>query len=406
MNFLSHFPDPDELLKNNADEQVLHVNGHIHTPYSFSSFDEISRIFERARDEQVDVLGINDFFVADGYGEFAQLAEEYKKFPLFNVEFIGLITEYQQRGITVNDPNNPGRIYFSGKGLDFPLKGTDDDDAFLNALMDESRQHVSAMIEKVDGLLKQVNPKLGLTYSFVKEKYARELVRERHIAKAIRVLAESCFTDENERLDFYSALLGTVPKSDLADFAALENEIRGKLLKSGGPAFVPEAPASFPPVEQIRDYILHRGGIPCYPVLLDDRKGKIITGFESDWERMDQKLKELQVYMLELIPSRNSLAKLREFVAFFSERGYAISLGSEHNTPGEFPVEVKVDGANPLPDNLKEVSYQGACVIAAHQYLHAKGKMGFVNLNGQRSIYSVEELARFGNAIIKYFIAK
>ena len=74
-----------------------------------------------ASEEKIAVLGINDFYVTDGYDSFHKGCIENKIFPLFNIEFIGLLKEEQKKGIRINDPNNPGRIYFSGKGLDYPF---------------------------------------------------------------------------------------------------------------------------------------------------------------------------------------------------------------------------------------------------------------------------------------------
>ena len=97
------------------------ANGHIHTPYSFSAFSDMETIFRMAREEKIAVLGINDFYVSDGYDEFHKGCIANRIFPLFNIEFIGLLKEEQKKGIRINDPNNPGRIYFSGKGLDYPF---------------------------------------------------------------------------------------------------------------------------------------------------------------------------------------------------------------------------------------------------------------------------------------------
>ena len=79
-------------------------------------------IFRMATDENIAVLGINDFFVTDGYEAFHNGSLKNKIFPLFNIEFIGLLKEEQKKGIRINDPNNPGRIYFCGKGLDYPFQ--------------------------------------------------------------------------------------------------------------------------------------------------------------------------------------------------------------------------------------------------------------------------------------------
>jgi len=114
----------------------------------------------------------------------------------------------------------------------------------------------------------------------------------------------------------------------------------------------------------------------------------------------------MDIHMLELIPSRNSTEKLREFIQYFVGKGYVISMGSEHNTPGIFPVEVKIDGTNTLPDDLKEISYHGACVIAAHQYLKAKGKDGFVTPQGKRTDTKIADFIKLGNAVIKNVISE
>jgi len=405
MNFLREYPDIETLMRIGGDVSIPHVNGHIHTPYSFSSFDNIAQIFDLAKGEEVDVLGINDFFVSDGYNEFYNYAVKNGVFPLFNVEFIGLIPELQRRNVTINDPNNPGRIYLSGKGLNYPYRVSEESKRFLDDLIAESQKQVAKMIEKVNYLLQSIYPEMSLTYNDVKSKYAKELVRERHIAKAVRVLVEKNYPKKSGKMMFYTELFDVEPRSNPEDIPAIENEIRSKLLKAGGSAFVPESPASFPPVERISEYILDAGGIPCYPVLLDDRKGNVITVFERDWEFMDEQLKAMNVHMIELIPSRNSVPKLREFIKYFTKKGYVISLGSEHNTPGVFPIEVKVDGEDILPEDLKKVSYDGACVIAAHQYLKANGEEGFVSANGDRTQRAVAEMITLGNAVIKEMIA-
>ena len=135
MNFLKDFPEAKALLETEINATLPKVNGHVHTPYSFSSFDDIAQIFDLAQKENVDIIGINDFFVADGYGQFYDYAVKTRKFPLFNVEFIGLIPAFQEKGITVNDPNNPGRIYFSGKGLNYPYSVSEGMQKFLQGLL-------------------------------------------------------------------------------------------------------------------------------------------------------------------------------------------------------------------------------------------------------------------------------
>ena len=115
--FLNSLPWHDELRKQLTGGEIpefREANGHIHTPYSFSAFDSMDTVFKMAREEEISALGINDFFVTDGYEAFHDGCIRNNIFPLFNIEFIGLLKEEQKAGIRINDPNNPGRIYFSG----------------------------------------------------------------------------------------------------------------------------------------------------------------------------------------------------------------------------------------------------------------------------------------------------
>ena len=68
----------------------------------------------------VRVVGINDFNTTDGFGEWSAGCAERGLFPLFGIEFISLSGEDQHNGVRVKDPNNPRRIYLSGKGLKCP----------------------------------------------------------------------------------------------------------------------------------------------------------------------------------------------------------------------------------------------------------------------------------------------
>jgi len=383
------------------DQTVLNVNGHLHTPYSFSSFNNIEQIFKMADDENIDVIGINDFFTVDGYPEFHRLSKTYKKYPLFNIEFIGLVENFQQNNIRVNDPSNPGRIYFSGKGLRYPFSVNTDNQHFINQLIKNSQLQVQQMTEKANNLLKQLDASIGIDYGTVKKQFAKNLVRERHIAKAIKHAIFQAFTDEKSRVLAFTQLFGNKAlKSSVNDEASLENEIRSNLLKSGGSAFVPETKDAFPALDEIIHFILAAQGIPCYPVLLDHGQGQF-TDFENDWEKMHLFLKSKNVHCIELIPSRNTIKILTEFVEFFQNKGYLILLGSEHNTPGIFPLTVKIEGQNNLSEYLKKISYNSSCVVAAHQFLVSEGKEGYINQSGSAKANHFYDFVKLGNAIIK-----
>jgi len=398
--YLNHLPGESTLLTLNTPFDVLPVNGHVHTPYSFSAFDSIGELFQMAVDEKIAALGINDFFVTDGYDEFCRFAANSHIFPLFNIEFISLMKAEQQLGIRVNDPNNPGRCYFSGKGLDYPFRIDDNLKRILNRVVSESQNQMRQMIAKMNEWLRQTNVPLSLTYEDVKRRYARELVRERHLAKALRVAVFEHMVDKESRLEWLTKLFGgKVPASEPNDVPALENEIRSYLLKSGGPAFVEEDDKAFLSLEQVIEIISMAGGIPCYPVLLDDKNGGY-TEFEADAASLLQSLRNMQIGCIELIPGRNDATHLERFVQYFNREGFVILLGTEHNTPDRIPLTCDTRGRKPLSAEMARIGYEGACVTAAHQYLRNTGKEGFLRADFTPDPGKKDYLVNLGNALL------
>jgi hypothetical protein len=406
-NFLSGFPSLEILFKEmhgHSFPLYRESNCHIHTPYSFSAFSDMTSLFSMAVNEKIAVLGINDFFVTDGYDAFHKGCMKNNIFPLFNIEFIGLLKEEQQKGIRINDPNNPGRIYFCGKGLDYPFHTGFLLRKQLKSVIKESQIQIKAMIFKLNRLIEKKNPSLKLSYEKIKKEYAHDLVRERHIAKALRILIFENFLTPESRLSFLETLYdGKKSKAGLSDNSALENEIRSNILKSGGAAFVEEDESSFLELKKIIRIIIKAGGIPCYPVLLDDPSGKC-TEFESDPEKLHASLSRLGIECIELIPGRNDLSALKKFVEFFHNKGFIITFGSEHNTPEMTPLTVKARGYVPLDESLKKIAWEGTCVIAAHQYLRADGRQGYVLPDGTHSVKQMRELINLGQIVIEYFL--
>ncbi len=383
------------------------VNNHLHTPYSFSAFDSIEQIFRMAKNENVISVGINDFYTADGYEEFNHFASKYKIYPTFNIEFIGLVKDFQDNGIRVNDPNNPGRIYFSGKALKFPFFLPEKQHQNLVSVQDESQRQIKEMIVKANEFFSRVGVDLFLDYQEIKNLYARNFVRERHLAKAIyHMIIKKSQGDSLKAVALFTKIYsGSAPVSDPSDMAAAENEIRSKLLKTGGPAFVPEDESAFLSIPQIIDIILAAGGIPCYPTLLDDAKGNF-TEFEKDWEKMYSYLREWKVGCIELIPNRNNLDILQKFVRFNRSKNMVVALGTEHNAPDMIPIIPSCRGSVPLTEELNAVSFEASCIFAAHQHYTALGQEGFLDINGNPMTVKLAKLKDFGKSVIENYIIK
>ena len=323
---------------------MLDVNAHIHTPYSFSAFRSVDEALDHAAAEDVKVVGINDFYSMDGYGAWKEGCARRGLYPLFGIEFISLNAADQAAGLRVNDPNNPGRTYISGKGLAYPVKLSGNPLQQLEEVKAESNAQVEKMCGKLNQWLQEQGNDVRLDFEEIKAKLTQGSIRERHLAKALR--------------------LALYP--DAENPAKLENELRSKLLKAGGAAFVPEDPKAFLPTETVQEIIEAAGGIPTYPFLADDAKGNF-TDFEGDLMQAADTLKKRGFRSVEFITTRNTTAVLEQYAGYLEDEGFIVSFGSEHNTPAMEPVRLHTRDAAELSDQLKAINWRGACAIAAHQ---------------------------------------
>lgn len=344
--------------------KIVDVNAHLHTPYSFSAFSDVPQALDMALKEGVKVVGINDFYSLDGYAQWSEECKKRKLFPLFNIEFISLNVEDQAAGVRVNDPNNPGRTYLSGKGLKYPVILSGTPAAQLAAVKAESNSQVERMCAKLNEHLSNVGVGIKLDFALVAKELTRGSIRERHLAKALRLAIEKSVDNVEET---YEKIFGGTPlKSPLDNVAAVENEIRSKLLKSGGAAFVAEDPKAFLPMEVVCDIIKAGGGIPTYPFLGDDAKGNF-TDFEQDLMKCVDTLKKRGFSSAEFITTRNTTAVLEQYASYLEDEGFTVTFGSEHNTPALEPIKLRTRDAEGLSEKLRAINYRGACKVAAHQ---------------------------------------
>jgi len=323
---------------------MFEVNAHIHTPYSFSAFSSVEEALEKAAAEGVKVVGINDFYSMDGYGAWKEGCAARRLYPLFGIEFISLNAEDQAAGLRVNDPNNPGRTYISGKGLAYPVVLKGEALRKLEAVREESNRQVERMCGKLNEWLRAEGKDIQLDFAEIREKLTCGSIRERHLAKALR--------------------LALYPGAE--EPAKLENELRSKLLKAGGPAFVPESPEAFLPMKTVQEIIEAAGGIPTYPFLADDAKGHF-TDFEGDLMKAADTLKKRGFRSVEFITTRNTTAVLEQYASYLEDEGFLVSFGSEHNTPAMEPIKLRTRDAAELSPKLKAINWRGACAIAAYQ---------------------------------------
>jgi len=399
MNFLEQFPERTTLrdsYQSDLPQLPLKVNNHIHTPYSFSAFKSIEEAVKMAGDEDVKVLGINDFYVTEGYGDFIKKCRLYHLFPLLNIELIGISREDQAAGIRVNDPGNPGRTYISGKGLAYPSILPANQKEKLDEVIKESNIQVAKMIDLLNRWLEFQQAGISLSVEEIMKDHAMRLLRERHVAKALRIKLEETAHDDNS---FYKLLEqvygGKSSEMQREDMAGIEEELRARLLKAGAPAFVPEDEKAFMNLDEIIGIIGDAGGIPTYPMLLDGAGGGI-TEFENEKGKLLEVLKARGIHSVELIPLRNRKEVLKEYAEYFYENGFTVSFGTEHNTTAMLPLTVSCKHNEPLDESLRQISFDGASYLAAHQYLVVKEGPGY--RRGDR-----DEMERLGRAVLNNY---
>jgi hypothetical protein len=399
MSFLNQFPDRESLEAEHANplfRSPLKVNNHIHTPYSFSAFRSVQEAVDLAKKEGIGILGINDFYVTDGYEEFIAMCRSRGLFPLLNIELIGISREDQEAGLRVNDPGNPGRTYISGKGLAFPSILPAEQKKKLEGVVRESNRQIEKMVDLLNRWLEYQRTGISLSVDEIFRDYAVNLLRERHVAKALRLKLEGAAPDPPEFARLLEQVYGGRPsEKQMDDKAGIEDELRARLLKSGAPAFVPEDERAFLSLDEITGIIRDAGGIPTYPMLLDGTRGAM-TGFEEDRVQLLHVLRERGFTSVELIPLRNRLEVLKEYAEYFYENGFVVSFGTEHNTSVMTPLTVQCKYGASLDETLVQISFNGAAYQAAHQYRTVKEGPGYPP-------ESREEMEQLGRSVLNHY---
>ena len=358
------------------------VNTHVHFPPNFSAFHTVTDAIEVAAAEGVAAIGISNFYDQQVYARFAEQAAAAGIVALFGLEFITLDPELEAAGVLVNDPANPGRVYFCGKGISPFREKPAAAAATAAAIRADNDARAAAMIAQLAAHFAAHGLATGLTAVAVAAEVAARAdvpvawvsLQERHIARAF---ADALATlPPDERASVLAAAYGSPSGVELDDPVALQGELRSRLLKVGTPGYVPEVPLSF---ADAYGYVLAMGGIPTYPILADGAKQ--LSPFEYPAEELAQRLLERGVYAAELIPLRNASALVDEYVRALTAAGIIVMGGTEHNTADRIPyLPAAVDG--PVSEAARAAFWEATCVVAAHQHLVAAGEPGYVDATG------------------------
>jgi len=370
----------------NPPEKQCGVNLHIHTNESFSVFNSPAEAAWNGYRAGLEVLGINDHYTIDGHKEFGESCKILGLKATFNIEAMAMVEEAKESGERYNDPKNPGRTYLCGKGVVHDLEPGSSSENLLRTMRAAFRRRCEEMTEKVNALLHEFDSSLNLSFDDVLRLTPRGNVTERHVAQAVTELISRRFPKERDRDEFLRRLLGSFDMEDLSSEDRLQDLVRNKLLKAGGPAYVEEPPEAFPGIRSMVQLFRDYGAIPTYPVL-----GNPVTEKESDLDSLFDELEEYGIFAVEVIPKRNTEERLKEILHVAEKHGFPVFNGTEHNTKALEPLLDKFSGYPAFLPVLK----QGAYFILGHQFLSRYAGKGYVDRAGKLTIKNRKDGIRF-----------
>jgi hypothetical protein len=415
LDALRNLVTPDEMRalahQGYGPQSAPRVNAHIHLPPNFSAFQSVEEAVNLAAKQGIGALGVSNYYDYQVYGDFLDRARERDIFPLFGIEIICMDGALRRAGIKINDPGNPGKFYLCGKGITRFDEMTPEAARLIDLIRRNDSTRMAEMVER----MKRILTKRGLATDIDEQGVVEMVVRrhgsdrktvylqERHVSQAFQ---EALFekVEPEERIERLRRILGAETKAKGPDdFVGMQNDIRSHLMKAGKPAFVEETFISFDDAHRL---ILELGGIPCYAAVADGASP--ISQFEQSPDKLIAALKERNIHAVEWIPPRNTIGVLRDYVQKMRNAGLAITAGTEHNTLDLIALDPFCKDGD-VPDDIRAVFWEGACMVAAHQFLTLHGECGFVdgqgnpNPNYASADERIKSFAKIGAAVIERY---
>lgn len=361
------------------------ANVHVHLPPNFSAFDTVEDAVRTAAAEGISVIGGSNFHDHRVYARLAAAAQVAGIIPLFGCEIITLAEDLRDQCIKVNDPDNAGRFYVCGKGLNALGEPTE----IATGLREHARAVNTERMQQMIPLMRECFARAGLETDLTEETITgtvaaradvpREWVvlQERHVALAFQ---EAVFlaVGPDQRPGLLARAFGGPTGVDAEDPIAVSGEIRHRLMKAGRPAFVPESPVMF---EDGYRFVLESDGIPCYTTVADGASP--VSAWEDGPTELAERILAKGFHLAELIPNRNDPAVVDAYVRTWRDAGIIVTAGTEHNTRVRIPLEPVCVDRSPLTDAVWSTVWEGTCVVTAHQNLRARGEPGYVDRDGR-----------------------
>lgn len=366
------------------DHVMLRTNTHIHTPYSFSPFETMEQIVASAKEEGIAALGINDIATCEGFAEFAEWCRRFLIYPIFNMEFLVRQDDLKTDKTLHNAPADRGFLYLCGKSLAHPLILSRDNQNLLIATWKKTQDHIWGIIGRLNDYLTKVEINITLDYNDVRKHYAKKIVHERHVARALHdALVRAYATPQS----FESALIRLSNEALAAhrnDPVWVQNEIYTMVLVANPAIASSKEKIHYMRLHEAYSLILDGGGIPCYSI------GAItvnrVAECESEAARLAATLERSRIFAVDFFPLRTELEILKTYVEVFVDRGFCITFGTGQNTPERMSFVPTLFGNQPLDEDLSRIGWEGACILAAHQELRKTNRSGFVDNQGALAV--------------------
>lgn len=360
-------------------------NTHVHLPPNFSAFQTVEDAIATAAREEVRVIGSSNFHDFGVYDRFETAARANGVAALFGLEFISVLEEEQRKGVKINDPGNPGRAYICGKGIPAPASPSIESKRFMDAARASNEARARQMVDLMGSLFSEAGLELEVGYDAIVAGVAKRaavpsewvVLQERHVALGFQAaLFERVAVDRRAAL--LAKVYGQPARAAGDDASAVQGELRSRLMKAGCPAFVEESPIPF---SEGLEFVRGLDAIVIYPTLADGADP--ICGYEDPVADLIERILAQDIYGAELIPVRNTPQVVDAYVKAWRDAGIFAMVGTEHNTQERIPVAPTCLDGVPLSPTVRDITWEGTCIVAAHQHLRQLGKAGYVDRRGK-----------------------
>ncbi len=354
--------------------EIERVNMHCHTFFSFNAYGHSpTSLAWQGKQQGLQAMGIVDFDVLDGVDEFLDACEWVGLRGSAGIEtrvFVPEVAAWE-----INSPGEPGVCYHMGIGL----TSSHVPDSVAPILADLGRRADRRNREMVRRINDHLSP--------VTVDYRRDVLpltpsghpTERHLVMAYLRAAERAVADPPS---FWASVLG-VDRGEVVvlmpDQPALQDLIRGRLMKRGGAGYLDPAPERYPYLTAFHELIVACGALPC-AAWLDGT-----TLAEQDPEAWLEFLVDKGVVALNIIPDRNwniadpkikqiKVDNLYRVVEVARQMALWLNVGTEMNSVGQKQVD---DFSAPELLPVRDAFLDGAYGVYGHTKMQCALGLGY-----------------------------